>query len=108
MTEKRIAVLFETKPLQWSLRGDPSLWKEIVETIGELPLSDTETQLMELLNSTFDRLVGYPLTHQEDVYIERYAHGGISSGYVCLKFWREKLLPMLQVRYTELRSGTSE
>lgn len=108
MTPKRISVLFETKPLQWSLRGDPSLWKEIVETIGELPLPDTELQFVELFKSTFDRLVGYPITHDQDVYIERYAHGGISSGYVCLKFWREKLLPMLQARYIELRVGSSE
>ncbi len=99
MTEKKIAALFENQPRQWSLRGDPYLWREMIATIGEIPLPATEHQLMELLSSTFDRLVGYPITHHQDIFIERYAHGGMSSGYVCLKFWREKVFPLLQARY---------
>ena len=101
MIEKKIVVLFENQPRQWSLRGDRFLWQEIVETIGELPLPDTEIQLIELLNSTFDRLVGYPITHQQDIYIERYAHGGMSSGCVCPEFWRDKVFPLLRARYSE-------
>lgn len=101
MTQEKIAILFENKPRQWGLRGDHFLWQDIVETIGELPLPATELQFIELLNSTFDRLVGYPITHQQDIYIERYAHGGMSSGYVCLKFWRDNVFPLLRARYSE-------
>ena len=45
--------------------------------------------------------MGYPITHQQDIFIKRYAHGGMSSGYVCLQFWREKVFPLLQARYLE-------
>jgi hypothetical protein len=101
LTEKRIAILFENEPWRWGLRGDPFLWQEIVETIGKLPLPATELQFIELLNSTFDRLVGHPITHQQNVYIERYAHGGMSSGCICPEFWREKAFPLLRARYSE-------
>ena len=101
MTQEKISALFENQPRQWSLRGDRFLWQEIAETIGELPLPATEIQFIELLNITFDRLVGYPITHQQDIFIKRYAHGGMSSGYVCLQFWREKVFPLLQARYLE-------
>lgn len=99
--ETKIVILFENKPRQWGLRGDRFLWQEVVETIGELPLPDTELQLIELLDATFDRLVGYSITHQQDIFIERYAHGGMPSGYVCLQFWQEKVFPLLRAKYLE-------
>jgi hypothetical protein len=101
MNNKRISEIFEEKPWQWGLRGDPFLWKEMADKIGELPLPDTERQLEELLHATFKNLVGFPISHRKDVLIERYAHGGMSSGYVSLRFWREKAIPMLLTRYSD-------
>jgi hypothetical protein len=100
---KKISVLFETSPTQWGLRGDPFLWEEISRTIGELPLPNTESQFTSLLELTFEHLVGYPLVHQAKVYIKRYAKGGMSSGYICPKFWRKEVVPLLRVRYLASR-----
>jgi hypothetical protein len=100
MTKKKISALFSEEPHQWGLRGDPFLWKEIVQSIGGQPLPDTELQLSQLLDSTFERLVGCPISQLEDAYVERYAHGGMSSGHVSPEFWREKAFPMLLARYS--------
>ena len=106
MAQQTLSVLFEKEPSHWGLRGDPLLWQEIAQRIGQHPLPATETLLSELLENTFERLVGYPITHQSDTFVEKYAQGGLSSGYVCLAFWRETAFPMLKARYAELGEGT--
>jgi hypothetical protein len=35
--------------------------------------------------------------------IERYAHGGMSSGMISVEFWRKEILPLLKTRYTEAK-----
>ncbi|MDQ1291556.1 MAG: hypothetical protein QG615_1364, partial [Nitrospirota bacterium] len=32
------------------------------------------------------------------VYREEFAHGGMSSGFVCLEVWRDRLIPLLVSR----------
>lgn len=95
----KISDLFEEKPCQWGLRGDPYLWNEMIQFIGEFKIPDTEEQLISLIESTFEQLTGSELSSTNDIHIERYSHGGMSSGYVCLEFWREKALPMFRERY---------
>jgi hypothetical protein len=48
-------------------------------------------------------LTGTPPANQEMIFIERYAHGGMSSGYVDPKFWSETAIPMLQAKYREYK-----
>jgi hypothetical protein len=63
----------------------------------------TEAQFRRLLEETYTRLTGVPLTNQEPIFIERYDHGGMSGGYVSAPFWTEKALPMLLARYRALK-----
>lgn len=101
MSDKLVSSLFEEKPWQWGLRGDPFLWDEMVETIEQLPLSATESELEKLLVATFERLVGVSIRGPEFIYVERYAHGGMSSGQVSVEFWRNTALPLLTSRYRD-------
>lgn len=41
------------------------------------------------------RLVGVSITHDKDVFVQEFAHGGMSSGYISMTFWRECGLPTL-------------
>jgi hypothetical protein len=69
--------------------------------IGELPLPETEDQLISLIKIVFEQLTGAPLSSCDDIFIERYSDGGMSSGYVCSKFWREKAVPLFRARYSK-------
>ncbi|WP_256592436.1 hypothetical protein [Pseudomonas sp. URMO17WK12:I2] len=70
------------------------------EVLATQPLPPSEAQLAEILEATFERLVGLPTSAQESsVFIERHAHGGMSSGHISLVFWREAALPLFLARY---------
>jgi len=95
-----MAELFEPKPLQWGLRGDPYLWGEMASALANAPVPATQMQLDDLLEETFMRLIGAPPeSSASSVFVERYSHGGMSSGRVSLAFWRETAFPLLQARY---------
>jgi molybdenum cofactor cytidylyltransferase len=95
----RLSQLFEEGPYQWGLRGDPHLWNEMVEIIGDQPLPPTESEFIALIESQFAQLTGAPLSSKEPVYVKRYNQGGISGGYVNPQFWRDTALPLLRSRY---------
>lgn len=86
---------FGERPHQWGLRGDPYLWEELEKTLMNLAPANSSDELILLLESEFLRMVGVPISHNEDVFVEKFAHGGMSSGYVSLSFWREKGIPNL-------------
>jgi hypothetical protein len=93
--------LFDAKPDQWGLRGDPYLWEEMKHAIGGLHLIESEVQLISLVERTFEQLTGVSVSTSGDILIERYKHGGMSSGYVSTEFWRNIAIPLLRVRYTK-------
>jgi molybdenum cofactor cytidylyltransferase len=100
---KTLAGLFEEQPRQWRLRGDPHLWREMRDTLERYDYPDTEEQLTILLDQTYQQLTGMPLSHHEPFFIERFSHGGMSSGYVSPSFWVEIAIPLLRARYRETR-----
>ena len=96
---RTLARLFEDEPRQWRLRGDPHLWREMKATLGSHDYLDTEEQLTALLEQTYQQLTGMPLSQHEPFFIERFSHGGMSSGYVSPQFWAEIAIPLLRARY---------
>lgn len=69
--------------------------------------------LIHQLHQAFLEIVGQPLTSSDDViFVERFAHGGMSSGTVAPQFWRDTILPQLIERFqsgrqiASLRIGT--
>ncbi|WP_420645801.1 hypothetical protein [Candidatus Leptofilum sp.] len=101
---KTIADLFIEKPWQWGLRGDPYLWQEMADHFADTPLPVTPTHLELLLTQAFEALTGQPITDETHFFVERFAHGGMSSGLVSPSFWRETAVPLLLNRYEEHQS----
>lgn len=100
MSITTLSDLFQPEPISWGCRGDPYLWQEMSEVLATQPLPPNEARLAEILEATFERLVGLPTSAQESsVFIERHAHGGMSSGHISLVFWRETALPLFLARY---------
>lgn len=106
----RFATLFEPPPYQWGLRGDPFLWQDMDRLLRSSPFPATEDELITLVEGAFEKLTGARLPDKDvgsdgdAVYVERYAHGGMSSGQVCISFWRCSAIPLLLSRYRDSRT----
>jgi hypothetical protein len=60
---------------------------------------ETEEALIAEIEAAFQELTGSPITHTESIYVERFSHGGMSSGYVEPEFWRDEAILLLRARY---------
>jgi hypothetical protein len=96
---RKLSQLFEEVPARWNLRGDPYLWREMKDTVDNYKYADTEEEFRALVEQIFEQLTGASLKNREPIFVERYSHGGISSGYVSPEFWRKQILPLLLERY---------
>jgi hypothetical protein len=96
---KTIAAFFEERPYQWGLRGDPHLWDEMSEHFANTPIPDTVDELVRLIEAAFESLTEHPISEETNFYIERFSHGGMSSGVVSPEFWRNKAIPMMRERF---------
>jgi hypothetical protein len=93
-----VATLFRDEPQRWGLRGDPYLWREMRRHLEGVACPATPEGLISVIEEAFEKLTGFPLSHADPIYVEKYSHGGMSSGYVNPKFWRETAVPLLQSR----------
>lgn len=97
---QHVSDLFEPEPIQWGFRGDPYLWREMASNLASVPLPATEAGLAGMLEEAFARLVGVALgSTASSAFVERYSHGGMSSGQISFAFWRDTGFPLLRSRY---------
>jgi hypothetical protein len=96
----KVTALLEPQPGRWGLRGDPHLWEALRLHLAEEDMPDTVDAVMRLVHGAFGELTGVDLAsdHEEMVYREQYAHGGMSSGWISLTTWREDLMPLIAAR----------
>lgn len=99
---KTVASLFEKEPIQWGLRGDPHLWREMRLQFDRTPLPATADELAALIESAFGSLTGHSISESRPFFVERFSHGGMSSGYVSPEFWRDKAIPLFRARFDEI------
>ena len=94
----QIADLFSPPPTRWGLRGDPHMWSDMQSRFAGTRCPDSPDQLEAAITAMFEELTGFQITHPESFGIEKYRHGGMSSGMVQPKFWRETAIPLLRSR----------
>jgi ADP-ribosylglycohydrolase len=94
-----IAELLQREPDQWGARGDPYLWRALAERFQATPLPPSQAALLQQLHQAFSELTGKPISTAEHFHVERFAHGGMSSGHITPQFWRETAIPLLSARY---------
>lgn len=80
------------------------------EQLHDHPIPATDEQVNNLVNARFRELVGVDVTQrlpesEERVYLERFAHSGMASGVVDVRWWRDKLIPLLVKRAAQRRSA---
>ena len=89
--------LFQYEPDTWGYRGDPYLWEDmrLLAFSKALLVPSDEIGVRQEVTMLFNELTGHDLNNSEPFVIDRYAHGGQSSGYIGTNFWREKAIPFL-------------
>ena len=70
-----------------------------------IPASADEA--VEMISAAFSDLTGVDLSSDptSSVYLETFAHGGMSGGMVSLDAWRQDLMPLLAERARALLPG---
>ena len=92
--------LFKTHPTRWwGYRGDPFLWKDMAQHLARTRLPKTYSEFAILLENTYAELTGRQISDTDEIHIDRYAHGGMSSGMIAPGFWRSKAFPILFKRF---------
>ena len=102
MSPASLARIFQPPPTRWGLRGDPYLWQEMEQTLAAVPLPASPAAVDDLLASLYLQLVGEAPRAGRHTFVARFAHGGMSSGYVDADFWLTQGLPLLQRRLLAL------
>lgn len=90
--------LFFHEPHQWGLRGDPYLWRDLRTALANKN-ANTSDELHKMLIEGYEKLTSKALKPNEEIRIERYNFGGMSSGFVSSNFWIETGFPLLLERY---------
>jgi O-acetyl-ADP-ribose deacetylase (regulator of RNase III) len=110
-----VGSLFEREPIQFCLRGDSYLWRELRARFADTPLPDDWFTLRTLITHTIEQVVGEPLTNREStpwhdntaaIYLPEFDPGhGTSAGAVHLPWWAHTGVPILLDRYAALRGS---
>ena len=88
--------LFLSGPVFWGSRGAPFAWIEIARAFSNDKLPMGKSDFIEKYNSLFKELTGIEVGTDKYVYVEKYAHGGMSSGRVGGVFAFESLNVLLR------------
>jgi hypothetical protein len=106
-----IGDLFERRPVQFGLRGDPHLWQALQSEFAETALPEDWFELRRLLQEAIERRIGQALNEFADpasVYIPEFDPGhGMSAGQVHLPWWVHTGIPIVLDRFEGLR-GTPD
>jgi len=97
----KVSTIFDNEPIQWGLRGDPFLWRELKQVFREIDMPDTQRELKELIEKAYERSTGHPISHQKQFGIERFRSHGMSSGGISPEFWSNNGIPLLVSRHSK-------
>ncbi|MBM7648176.1 hypothetical protein JOC78_001118 [Bacillus ectoiniformans] len=98
-----VSIIFQSKPEQWGLRGDPYLWDELEQEFTDISLPCSKMCFIGHFKNHFHKLTNHPFDTDTDSFtMEEYDHGGMSSGQISVRFWRERGLPLLLKRLEKI------
>jgi O-acetyl-ADP-ribose deacetylase (regulator of RNase III) len=102
-----IGALFDRAVMQWGLRGDPYLWRELRARFARTPLPPDWFTLRSLIVTAAEEIVGTPIgQYDPPVHVAHFDPGhGMSAGTVDPSWWARTGLPILIDRYTAARGA---
>lgn len=97
-----LSEIFKERPEQYGLRGDPLFWDYLEEYFSKVEFPYSERQLTDDIYRLFVQVSKEQLHTEARPYVEEFAHGGMSSGYLSGEFWINKGIPLLVSRYRKV------
>lgn len=76
ISKRYISEIFEDRPIQWGLRGDPFFWNDLKEYFNDVEFPYSEADLVSNIMRLHVEITGQELTVDNEVYTERYNNGG--------------------------------
>lgn len=99
-----LGALFCEEPEQWGLRGDPYLWRELKYHLKQYSIECSLDEFIFKLKDEFEKITNHSFdTNKEILYIQKYSHGGMSSGCISINFWKKRALDILINKFNELK-----
>ena len=97
----KLSVIFEDKPKRWGFRGDPYFWEHLKGLAENMDIISPD-ELERWIKNEYLLLSDKPMTDKygDFAVIERFAHGGMSSGGVDNLWWIDEGIPLLKSRLT--------
>lgn len=96
-----VSKVFDPEPIQWGLRGDPYLWRDMKEKTATVNFPNSENEFEKLLFKLFKELTGEVPQKGKNIYMKKYESIGMSKGMVSCDFWLQKGFSLLIQRYIE-------
>ena len=93
-----VAVIFKERPKQWGYRGDPYLWDDLEQIFNEINLPFDVENFKEKIYLSIEQCIGQRLEEGKVIAVEKYDHGGMSSGMISYEFWSNIAIPLLVKR----------
>ncbi len=98
--------------MQFGLRGDSYLWRELGTGFADTPLPSSWFDLREMLCAAIERVIRQPLNAEADnasVYVAEFDPGhGMSAGWVNMPWWVNTGIPILIDRFEAGRAGVPD
>jgi len=101
MKNVTVSHLFTDGPGQYGLRGDINLWQAFEEETLTISWPNNVEELETILYKLYEELTGSTIKNKENFYVEKFATGGMSSGFICPEFWFKKGFPLIIERFKE-------
>jgi hypothetical protein len=97
-----VSKYFDPEPIQWGLRGDPHLWRDMKLKTSATNIPTTGNELEKLLHKLFKELTGEAPEKGKNIYVKKYETLGMSKGMINSDFWLEKGFSLIIQRYIEI------
>ena len=109
--KRKFADIFTLPPGAWGARGEPYFWEDLRLYFlkEDAPLPDNFDSLVEQVHRVFEKLTEHSINERDWFFVDKYAHGGMSSGRVDPSGWRHNgaIFNYLQEAYHRLKEANS-
>lgn len=96
-----VSKYFDPEPIQWGLRGDPHLWRDMKQKTADTKIPTTGNAFEKLLHKIFKELTGEDPQKGKNIYVKKYETTGMSKGMISSDFWLDTGFSLLIQRYIE-------
>lgn len=91
----KLELVFLNTPRTWGLRGSPYLWQYMQSHFSGRQIDTVDfLDFIKELEAVYAKACGEPLS-ERTVYVEQFAHGGMSSGHIDGIWWCTRAIPMI-------------